>query len=170
MLYNYVLSRINRRHKSNDVYIYKTSYWKMFLWSFAGGKQDKSDRSIVETALREAREELGIIVSENQVWGILKPLSDTVSIHYLMFYYTLIRFYLEIQHHVKQSMLINQWCTYYDSIPMIWLHYNAHYISNKMHNKSFQAGLSIAPVLANLGPLETLTLRPNPSEVNGVRL
>lgn len=33
---------------------------------------------------------------------------------------------------------------------------------------SFQSGMMIAPVLANLGPLETLTLHPNPSEVNNV--
>ncbi|XP_062872359.1 nucleoside diphosphate-linked moiety X motif 8 [Trichomycterus rosablanca] len=75
--------------------------------SFAGGKQDQSDRNVVETALREAREELGITVSENEVWGVLKPLSD-------------------------------------------------------------MSGLRIAPVLANLGPLETLTLRPNPSEVEEI--
>ncbi|XP_017346874.1 nucleoside diphosphate-linked moiety X motif 8 isoform X1 [Ictalurus punctatus] len=75
--------------------------------SFAGGKQDPSDRNFVETALREAREELGISVTENDVWGVLKPLND-------------------------------------------------------------KSGMMIAPVLANLGPLETLTLRPNPGEVEEI--
>ncbi|KAG7321802.1 hypothetical protein KOW79_014660 [Hemibagrus wyckioides] len=75
--------------------------------SFAGGKQDPSDRDIVETALREAREELGINVTENEVWGVLKPLNDS-------------------------------------------------------------SGMMIAPVLANLGPLETLSLHPNPNEVEEV--
>ncbi|MCJ8740186.1 hypothetical protein PDJAM_G00055890 [Pangasius djambal] len=75
--------------------------------SFAGGKQDPSDRNIVETALRESREELGINVTENEVWGVLQPLK---------------------------------------------------YVS----------GMMIAPVLANLGPLETLTLHPNPSEVEEI--
>ncbi len=33
----------------------------------------------MDTALREAREELGIHVTEENVWGVLKPLRDTVS-------------------------------------------------------------------------------------------
>lgn len=47
--------------------------------SFAGGKKDPSDRSVVDTALREAGEELGIHVTEDQVWGVMKPLRDMVS-------------------------------------------------------------------------------------------
>lgn len=57
-------------------------HFLFFLCSFAGGKQDPSDRNIVETALREAREELGIDVTENEVWGVLKPLNDSVSQKY----------------------------------------------------------------------------------------
>ncbi|ROL47361.1 Nucleoside diphosphate-linked moiety X motif 8 [Anabarilius grahami] len=75
--------------------------------SFAGGKKDPSDRSVVDTALREAGEELGIRVTEDQVWGVMKPLRD-------------------------------------------------------------MSGMMIAPVIANLGPLETLCFRPNPSEVEEV--
>lgn len=55
--------------------------FKLFLLScisFAGGKKDFSDRTVVDTALREAREELGIYVTEDQVWGVLKPLRDMV--------------------------------------------------------------------------------------------
>ncbi|KAI4901372.1 hypothetical protein NFI96_014156 [Prochilodus magdalenae] len=74
---------------------------------FAGGKRDPSDRNVVDTALREAREELGIAVTENKVWGVLKPLRDA-------------------------------------------------------------SGMMIAPVLANLGPLEALTFRPNPTEVEEI--
>ncbi|XP_039509974.1 nucleoside diphosphate-linked moiety X motif 8 [Pimephales promelas] len=75
--------------------------------SFAGGKKDPSDRSVVETALREAGEELGIHVSEDKVWGVMKPLRD-------------------------------------------------------------MSGMMIAPVIANLGSLERLSFRPNPSEVEEI--
>ncbi|XP_034724027.1 nucleoside diphosphate-linked moiety X motif 8 isoform X2 [Etheostoma cragini] len=44
--------------------------------SFAGGKSDPSDRDLVATALREAKEELGVTVATEKVWGILKPLRD----------------------------------------------------------------------------------------------
>ncbi|KAI1894079.1 hypothetical protein AGOR_G00130300 [Albula goreensis] len=75
--------------------------------SFAGGKQDPSDRDVVDTALREAREELGVTVAASSVWGVLKPLRDF-------------------------------------------------------------SGMLIAPVLANLGPLEALSFHPNPGEVEEI--
>ncbi|KAM4627953.1 mitochondrial coenzyme A diphosphatase NUDT8 [Polymixia lowei] len=75
--------------------------------SFAGGKSDPSDKDVVDTALREAREELGVTVATEKVWGVLKPLRD-------------------------------------------------------------MSGMMIAPVLANLGPIEALSFKPNPAEVEEV--
>lgn len=49
------------------------------VFSFAGGKKDPADTDVVDTALREAREELGVTVRADQVWGVLKPLRDMVS-------------------------------------------------------------------------------------------
>ncbi|XP_068922610.1 mitochondrial coenzyme A diphosphatase NUDT8 isoform X3 [Petaurus breviceps papuanus] len=44
--------------------------------SFPGGKCDPQDQDIVDTALRETREELGLPVQEENVWGIMKPVND----------------------------------------------------------------------------------------------
>lgn len=53
--------------------------WFVIVYSFAGGKSDPLDSDVVATALREAREELGVNVAKDSVWGILKPLRDWVS-------------------------------------------------------------------------------------------
>ena len=41
--------------------------------SFPGGKFDPTDSDLLETALRETREEIGLSISKNQVIGQLKP-------------------------------------------------------------------------------------------------
>ncbi|XP_033917467.1 mitochondrial coenzyme A diphosphatase NUDT8 isoform X3 [Melopsittacus undulatus] len=71
--------------------------------SFPGGRRDPADADAVATALRETREELGLELTEQNVWGQLRTLPD-------------------------------------------------------------RQGLMVAPVVANLGPLENLTLAPNPDE------
>ncbi|XP_032345889.1 nucleoside diphosphate-linked moiety X motif 8 isoform X3 [Camelus ferus] len=62
LLYTLRSSRLAGRHKG-DV-------------SFPGGKRDPTDRDVVQTALRETREELGLVVPEEHVWGVLRPLQD----------------------------------------------------------------------------------------------
>ena len=41
--------------------------------SFPGGKLDSSDSDLLETALRETREEIGLAISKDQVIGQLEP-------------------------------------------------------------------------------------------------
>ena len=49
------------------------------LSSFPGGKKDDSDNNIIDTALREAEEEIGLAGSDIQVWGPLLPVPSRVS-------------------------------------------------------------------------------------------
>jgi 8-oxo-dGTP pyrophosphatase MutT (NUDIX family) len=44
-----------------------------------GGKRDVSDRDLVETAIRETREEIGVELKRNQIAGGLSPLYIPVS-------------------------------------------------------------------------------------------
>ncbi|GAB5578178.1 nucleoside diphosphate-linked moiety X motif 8 [Prionailurus iriomotensis] len=60
LLYTLRSSRLAGRHKG-DV---------------RGGKWDPTDQDVVHTALRETREELGLTVPEERVWGILQPVYD----------------------------------------------------------------------------------------------
>lgn len=71
---------------------------------FPGGKREAADGGAEGTALREAREELGLKLREESVWGRLRGLPE-------------------------------------------------------------RHGMLVVPVVANLGPLEDLTLSPNPDEV-----
>lgn len=50
------------------------------LFSFPGGKYDPTDKDVVHTALRETREELGLVVPEDHVWGVMQPVFDQVSL------------------------------------------------------------------------------------------
>lgn len=46
--------------------------------SFPGGKREAADGGAEGTALREAREELGLNLREERVWGRLRELPDRV--------------------------------------------------------------------------------------------
>ncbi|XP_060239640.1 mitochondrial coenzyme A diphosphatase NUDT8 isoform X2 [Meriones unguiculatus] len=47
--------------------------------SFPGGKCDPTDKDVIQTALRETQEELGLEVTKEQVWGVLQPVYDRVD-------------------------------------------------------------------------------------------
>lgn len=51
--------------------------WQL-LFSFPGGKKDKEDNSLVETAIREMGEELGLERSCVHVWASLPAIPDRV--------------------------------------------------------------------------------------------
>jgi len=44
--------------------------------SFPGGKVDDGDASIVDTALRESEEEIGLFKDQVEIWGWMPPLSS----------------------------------------------------------------------------------------------
>lgn len=50
-----------------------------YLFSFPGGKRDKEDKSLVETAIRETVEEIGIQPNDIEIWAPLTPMPDRVG-------------------------------------------------------------------------------------------
>lgn len=56
----------------------KTIIFQTFYFSFPGGKRDKEDKNLVETAVRETVEELGIEQNKIDVWGPMIPMPDRV--------------------------------------------------------------------------------------------
>lgn len=49
------------------------------VFSFPGGMASDGDNSCIETALRESEEELGLNMSDVDVWGRMLPIPYSVS-------------------------------------------------------------------------------------------
>ena len=47
--------------------------------AFPGGKQEKEDQNLVQTALREAKEEIGLVTDQVHILGLLSPVYVQVS-------------------------------------------------------------------------------------------
>lgn len=60
--------------------------FKHFIFSFPGGKVDKEDNSIVDAALRETEEELGINKRAIEVWVEAFPIPDRVNTFVYMYH------------------------------------------------------------------------------------
>ena len=52
--------------------------WSFF--SFPGGKKDPEDESVIETAVREMEEEMGLEKSRVQVWAQMPAMPDRVIV------------------------------------------------------------------------------------------
>jgi 8-oxo-dGTP pyrophosphatase MutT (NUDIX family) len=57
-------------HRTNSVRIHKDQV------SLPGGLKEKGDQSLIQTAIRETREEIGISIIENEIIGSLTPVES----------------------------------------------------------------------------------------------
>lgn len=70
--------------KCHTIRLTKFSLIDLYLSSFPGGKKDPEDESLVETAIREMEEELGIEKSHVQVWASMPPVPEKVKFYALL--------------------------------------------------------------------------------------
>ncbi|XP_052552358.1 mitochondrial coenzyme A diphosphatase NUDT8 isoform X1 [Tympanuchus pallidicinctus] len=122
--------------------------------SFPGGKREAADGGAEGTALREAREELGLNLREERVWGRLRELPDRNGDE------DNAGTWGQCGNIRKNTEMAKErgdgrgtWdVSVLESVLMLSSGLAMH-------------GMLVVPVVANLGPLEDLTLSPNPDEV-----
>lgn len=64
------------KNEINEIKHTCNSTWSFF--SFPGGKKDPEDKSVIETAVREMEEEMGLEKSCVQVWAQMPAMPDRV--------------------------------------------------------------------------------------------
>ena len=68
--------------------------------AFPGGVKDKEDQDVIETALRETEEEIGLPRSSVTVWGIAKPIQPYS--HFLI--YPVVGVVTDLQRHLPLQL------------------------------------------------------------------
>lgn len=58
-----------------------TLKWQPGDICFPGGKMDVMDKTIVDTAIRETQEELGVLISSIKIYGELEPFFSTIGLN-----------------------------------------------------------------------------------------
>jgi ADP-ribose pyrophosphatase YjhB (NUDIX family) len=69
-------------HETNNICSFSLSDGISLNFSFPGGKMDPRDRDLIQTAVRECHEELGVRSDHVDVWGRIKSGVPSVSIEF----------------------------------------------------------------------------------------